>query len=69
MVDETRRLKNSLLLFRVDFKKAFDYVDWRYLNVVTTKMDFPVLWRKWMMECVTTTSTYVLVNGRPTYEF
>jgi len=27
MVDDTRKLKKELLLFKVDFEKAYDYVD------------------------------------------
>jgi len=33
MVDEAHRLKKELLLFKVDFEKAFDSVDRHYLNV------------------------------------
>lgn len=58
-----------MLLFKVDFEKTFDSIDWRYLNAIMTKLNFPTLWRKWIMECVTTTTTYVLVNGCPTDEF
>ena len=32
-------------------------------------MNFPRLWRKWIFECVGTTTTSVLVNGCPTEEF
>lgn len=32
-------------------------------------MNLPTLWRKWIMECVTTTTVYVLVNRSPTNEF
>ncbi|KAK2356228.1 hypothetical protein QL285_093578 [Trifolium repens] len=32
-------------------------------------MSFPVLWRKWIKECVCTTTASVLVNGCPTEEF
>jgi len=32
-------------------------------------MSFPVLWRKWIKECVSTATTPVLVNGSPTDEF
>jgi hypothetical protein len=32
-------------------------------------MEFPPLWRKWMRECVGTTTASVLVNGSPTGEF
>lgn len=33
------------------------------------KMAFPVLWRKWIKECVTTATASILVNGNPTNEF
>jgi hypothetical protein len=33
------------------------------------KMSFPVLWRKWIKECVSTATASVLVNGSPTEEF
>ena len=33
------------------------------------KMGFPTLWRKWILECIGTTSVSVLVNGSPTAEF
>jgi len=33
------------------------------------KMAFPVLWRKWIKECVSTATASVLVNGSPTDEF
>jgi len=32
-------------------------------------MAFPVLWRKWIKECVTTTTASILVNGSPIEEF
>jgi len=34
-----------------------------------TKMNFPTLWRKWIMECISTTPASILVNGSPTDEF
>jgi len=32
-------------------------------------MNFPVAWRKWMLECISTPTLSVLVNGSPTEEF
>ena len=32
-------------------------------------MGFPVLWRKWIKECIGTATTLVLVNGSRTDEF
>jgi hypothetical protein len=46
VVDEARRSKKELLLFKVDFEKAYDSVDWGYLDAVMGKMGFPSLWRK-----------------------
>ena len=56
IVDEAHRCKKELLLFKVDFEKAFDSVDWDYLIDVMSKMGFPLLWRKWIKECIRTTT-------------
>ena len=69
MVDEARKLKKELLLFKVDFEKAYDSVDWGYLDEAMGKMAFPNLWRKWMRECISTATASILVNGSPTDEF
>jgi hypothetical protein len=69
VVDEAKRVKKELLLFKVDFEKAYDSVDLNYLNSVMLNMNFPTLWRKWIMECVGTATASVLVNGFPTDEF
>ena len=68
MVDEAHRLKKELLLFKVDFEKAYDSVDWGYLDALMERMSFPVLWRKWIKECISTATASVLVNGSPTDE-
>jgi hypothetical protein len=68
-VDEAKKLNKELLLFRVDFEKTYESVDWKYLDVVMSRMEFPTLWRKWIKECVGTTSASVLVNGSLTSEF
>jgi len=68
-VDEARRHKKEMLLFKVDFEKAYDSVDLKYLDEVMQKMNFPTLWRKWMSGCVGSATASVLVNGSPTDEF
>jgi len=69
VVDEVVKMKKDLLLFKVDFEKAYDSVDWGYLDSVMGRMSFPTLWRKWMKECVCTATTSTLVNGCPTDMF
>jgi len=68
-VDEARRRNKEMLLFKVDFEKAYDSVDLCYLDTAMHKMNFPTLWRKWMSECIGTATASVLVNGCPTDEF
>jgi len=62
-------MRKKLLLFKVDFEKAYNFVNWEYLDNVMGRMSFPTLWRKWMKECVCTATASILVNGCPTDEF
>ena len=43
IVDEARKLQKELILLKVDFEKAYDTVDWGYLDEVMYKMGFPTL--------------------------
>jgi hypothetical protein len=43
VVDEACKMKKKLLMFKVDFEKAYDSVDWGYLDDVKAKMMFPTL--------------------------
>jgi len=49
-VDEAHRHKNEMLLFKVNFEKAYDSMDLQYLESVMVKMNFLTLWRKWIVE-------------------
>jgi len=69
VVDEAKRLNKELLMFKVDFEKAYDSVDLQYLDSVMINMNFPTIWRKWITECVGTAKASVLVNGCPTEQF
>ncbi|PNX59990.1 cysteine-rich receptor-like protein kinase, partial [Trifolium pratense] len=60
VVDDARKAKKELMLFKVDFEKAYDSMDWGYLDADMERMTFPTLWRKWIRECVGTTTAYVL---------
>jgi hypothetical protein len=69
LVDDAKRNKKEMFLFKVVFEKAYDLVNWSYLEVVMAKMDFSVKWRKWVIECVSAATTLLLVNGGLTEEF
>lgn len=38
VVDESRKSKKELILFKMDFKKAYDSIDWGYLDAVMCKV-------------------------------
>ncbi|GJU28730.1 putative RNA-directed DNA polymerase [Tanacetum coccineum] len=59
----------QLLLFKVDFEKAFDSVNWSFLFDIIRQMGFSSKWRKWMLACLSSASISVIVNGSPTKEF
>ncbi|XP_021995809.1 uncharacterized protein LOC110892992 [Helianthus annuus] len=58
-----------MMLFKVDFEKAFDSISWEFMESVLAQMGFPGLWRKWVMGILKTARSSILVNGSPTAEF
>ncbi|GKE23399.1 putative RNA-directed DNA polymerase, partial [Tanacetum coccineum] len=61
--------KTKLLLFKVDFEKAFDCVNWNFLLDVMRQMGFGVKWRNWIASCLSSASISVMINGSPSNEF
>ncbi|KAK1642877.1 hypothetical protein QYE76_060682 [Lolium multiflorum] len=49
--------------YKLDMAKAYDRVDWRYLEGVMTKLGFHSTWIRWIMQCVTTVRYSVRLNG------
>lgn len=64
LVDEAQKCRKSMVLFKVDFEKAYDSVDWKFLDYVMERMGFVAKWRSWISECLSFASVSVLVNGR-----
>ena len=66
IVDWLRKSNSGGLLFKVDFEKAFNSVNWVYLDFIMSLMGFSSKWRGWIHQCLSTASISVLVNGSPT---
>jgi hypothetical protein len=56
------------LILKVDFEKAYDSVDWGFLDYMLGQFGFCDKWRMWMKVCVYGGKVSVLVNGCPTQE-
>ncbi|GKV27386.1 hypothetical protein SLEP1_g36559 [Rubroshorea leprosula] len=69
VVDEVKRKKQESFIFKADFEKAYDCVDWDFLDWMMDRMGFGVKWRKWIRECLSTARISILINGSPTSEF
>jgi len=63
LVDEAHRLNKVMFLFKVDYEKAYDLVNFHYLDAVLLKMNFLTLWRKWISNCDGPATTSDLVTG------
>lgn len=64
-----KRSKRKTFLFKVDFEKAFDSVNWNYLDSIMEQMQFGVTWRHWIRGCLSSSRASVLVNGTPSDEY
>ncbi|GKB18467.1 putative RNA-directed DNA polymerase, eukaryota, reverse transcriptase zinc-binding domain protein [Tanacetum coccineum] len=64
-----RKNKKKLMVFKVDFEKAFDSLKWDFLDLVMDKIGFGCKWRSCIKGCLRNARTSVLINGSPTKEF
>ncbi|XP_021980533.1 uncharacterized protein LOC110876677 [Helianthus annuus] len=64
-----KKYMRSGMFFKVDIKKAYDSVNWVFLDSMMQQMNFSSRWRKWVMATLRSAKASVLVNGSPTREF
>ena len=50
---------------KLDISKAYDRVEWSFLQGIMQKLGFDPRWVKLIMETVTTASYSVFINGEP----
>jgi hypothetical protein len=54
---------SSFCAYKLDLSKAYDRVDWHFLESTMQKMGFSHQWIQWIMACVTTVRYSVKFNG------
>jgi hypothetical protein len=68
VIDFAKKMGKECLIFKVDFEKAYDSVDWKFLDYMLRRFGFGEKWRGWMKACVCSGNMSILVNGSPTEE-
>ncbi|KAJ9565542.1 hypothetical protein OSB04_001508 [Centaurea solstitialis] len=69
VISWAKKMRKKILIFKADFAKAFDSLNWNFLDNVLLQMGFGLRWRSWVKGLTRTTKCSVLINGVPSREF
>ena len=64
-IEQRRKGKEGLMAIKLNMNKAYDRVEWAFLEVMMRSLGFSERWIGLMMMCVKTVSFSVLINGEP----
>ncbi|XP_042962379.1 uncharacterized protein LOC122296642 [Carya illinoinensis] len=61
--------KRGGMAIKIDMSKAYDRIEWSFVEAVMVKMEFPLRWIRLIQSCLNSVSYSILVNGEPQRRF
>nr|XP_009800378.1 PREDICTED: uncharacterized protein LOC104246284 [Nicotiana sylvestris] len=56
-------------MMKLNLQKAYDSIEWNFLEQVLNSLNIPERFIRWIMVCVRTVSYSILINGKPVEPF
>ncbi|GKB62951.1 RNA-directed DNA polymerase, eukaryota [Tanacetum coccineum] len=69
VISWTKKVNGKFIIFKVDFEKAFDSINWNFIDDIMGQMGFGVKWRDWIFGFLRLGFSSILINGSPSKEF
>ena len=63
-MQKRRHGKVRCLAVKLDMSKAYDRIEWRFLEGIMETLGFSAKWIRMIMNCVTSVSYSLVVNGK-----
>uniref|UniRef100_A0A251VRU4 Putative RNA-directed DNA polymerase, eukaryota, Reverse transcriptase zinc-binding domain protein n=1 Tax=Helianthus annuus TaxID=4232 RepID=A0A251VRU4_HELAN len=64
-----KKSKRRAMMFKIDFEKAYDNINWKFVVDILRQMGFGQKWCNWVWGVLCSARASVLVNGSPTFDF